>query len=188
MDPTTQSPHGSEIALLTERLRQFRDERNWGQFHHPKDLAVALSIEAGEMLERYVWKSPTEANPAKVREELADVFAHAFLLADRYGRNVTEIDTEKIARNAERYPIEKSKGSARKYTHLRRLEWRLARGCLPVCRRWASWTCCASTGSRSAGRGRSITEPATTPTRSRRSTLTRRCTISSPAPAIRPRP
>jgi NTP pyrophosphatase (non-canonical NTP hydrolase) len=118
MDPTTQSPPGSEIALLTEKLRRFRDERDWGQFHNPKDLAVALSIEAAELLERYLWKSSTEADPAKVREELADVFAYAFLLADRYGWNVTEIVTEKMARNAEKYPVEKSKGSVRKYTEL----------------------------------------------------------------------
>jgi len=104
--------------VLTEKLRRFRDDRDWGQFHNPKDLAVALSIEAAELLERYLWKSSAEADPAKVREELADVFAYAFLLADRYGWNVSEIVTEKIARNAEKYPIEKSKGSVKKYTEL----------------------------------------------------------------------
>ena len=104
--------------MLTEKLRRFRDYRDWGQFHNPKDLAVALSIEAAELLERYLWKSSAEADPAKVREELADVFAYAFLLADRYGWNVSEIVTEKIARNAEKYPIEKSKGSVKKYTEL----------------------------------------------------------------------
>lgn len=104
--------------MLTEKLRRFRDDRDWGQFHNPKDLAVALSIEAAELLERYLWKSSAEADPAKVREELADVFAYAFLLADRYGWNVSEIVTEKIARNAEKYPIEKSKGSVKKYTEL----------------------------------------------------------------------
>jgi len=118
VNPTTQSPEGSEFAVLTEKLRRFRDERDWGQFHNPKDLAVALSIEAAELLERYLWKSPAEADPAKVREELADVFAYAFLLADRYGWNVAEIVTEKIARNAEKYPVEKAKGSAKKYTEL----------------------------------------------------------------------
>lgn len=113
-----QSPPESEIAVLTERLIRFRDERDWGQFHNPKDLAVALSIEASELLERYLWKAPNDADPAKVKEELADVFAYAFLLADRYGWNVTEIVTEKIARNAEKYPVAKSKGSAKKYTEL----------------------------------------------------------------------
>jgi NTP pyrophosphatase (non-canonical NTP hydrolase) len=118
VNPPNQSPPESEIAVLTERLIRFRDERDWGQFHNPKDLAVALSIEASELLERYLWKAPNDADPAKVKEELADVFAYAFLLADCYGWNVTEIVTEKIARNAEKYPVAKSKGSAKKYTEL----------------------------------------------------------------------
>ena len=118
VNPPNQSPLGAEIAVLTEKLLRFRDDRDWGQFHNPKDLAVALSVEASELLERYLWKAPSDADPAKVKEELADVFAYAFLLADRYGWNVTEIVTEKIARNAEKYPIHKSKGSAKKYTEL----------------------------------------------------------------------
>jgi NTP pyrophosphatase (non-canonical NTP hydrolase) len=108
----------SEIAALTARLRDFRDERDWGRFHNAKDLAMALSIEASELLECHLWKGPDDADPAKVREELADVFAYALLLADRHGLDVTRIVTEKIARNAEKYPVAKSKGSARKYTEL----------------------------------------------------------------------
>ena len=85
VNPPNQSPLGAEIAVLTEKLLRFRDDRDWGQFHNPKDLAVALSVEASELLERYLWKAPSDADPAKVKEELADVFAYAFLLADRYG-------------------------------------------------------------------------------------------------------
>ena len=91
MDPATNPGPASEVAALTARLRAFRDERDWGQFHNAKDLAVALSIEASELLECYLWKDPAQADPAKVREELADVFAYALLLADRHGLDVAQI-------------------------------------------------------------------------------------------------
>jgi NTP pyrophosphatase (non-canonical NTP hydrolase) len=108
----------SDISLLTEKLVAFRDERDWGQFHNPKDLAAALSIEASELLECWLWKKPEDAEMAKVREELADVFAYAFLLAERCGLVVTEIVLEKISKNAAKYPVETSKGSAKKYNEL----------------------------------------------------------------------
>ena len=108
----------SDISLLTEKLVAFRDDRDWGQFHNPKDLAVALSIEASELLECWLWKKPEDAEMTKVREELADVFAYAFLLADRCGLDVMEIVQEKIAKNELKYPVVKSKGSARKYNEL----------------------------------------------------------------------
>lgn len=103
---------------LTTLLRNFRDERDWAQFHNPKDLAVALSIESNELLEAFLWKSPEDADPAKVKEELADVFAYALLLADHYKLDVTDIVTEKVARNALKYPVDKAKGTAAKYTEL----------------------------------------------------------------------
>ena len=78
----------SEIREITEALRKFRDERDWAQFHNPKDLAIALSIEASELLELYFWKSAENANLDQVKEELADVFAYAFMLADKYDLNV----------------------------------------------------------------------------------------------------
>lgn len=106
------------MEKVIERLQQFRDERNWKQFHNPKDLAVALSIEAGELLEAFLWKSPNEADPEKVKEELADVLAYALLLADSYGFDVERIVLEKIGRNEEKYPVHKSKGSAKKYNEL----------------------------------------------------------------------
>jgi NTP pyrophosphatase (non-canonical NTP hydrolase) len=106
------------LPSLTTLLRNFRDERDWAQFHNPKDLAVALSIESNELLEAFLWKSPEDADPAKVKEELADVFAYALLLADHYKLDVTEIVTEKVARNALKYPVDKAKGTAAKYTEL----------------------------------------------------------------------
>jgi NTP pyrophosphatase (non-canonical NTP hydrolase) len=105
----------SDIKELTEVLLKFRDERDWEQFHNPKDLAVAISIESGELLENFLWKNPSEANQDKVKEELADIFAFSFLLAHKYNLNVKEIILEKIKRNGEKYPVEKSKGSAKKY-------------------------------------------------------------------------
>lgn len=103
---------------VMQKLRQFRDERNWKQFHNPKDLAVALSIEASELLEAFLWKAPEAADREKVKEELADVLAYALLLVDTYGFDLNAIVLEKIARNAEKYPVDKAKGSAKKYNEL----------------------------------------------------------------------
>lgn len=108
----------SEIKLLTDKLIEFRNERDWEQFHNPKDLAIALSIEAGELLENFLWKSAEEAKPENVKEELADILAYAFLLADKYGFDVKDIVLEKIKKNAEKYPVEKAKGTAKKYNEL----------------------------------------------------------------------
>lgn len=103
---------------ITNALLQFRNERDWEKFHNPKDLALAINIEAGELLELFLWKDPKDANIEKVKEELADVFAFAFLLAEKYNLDVKEIVLEKIKKNAEKYPIEKAKGTATKYNEL----------------------------------------------------------------------
>lgn len=108
----------SDTQEITQALLAFRDERDWAQFHNPKDLALALNIEAGELLESFLWKSAEQANESEIREELADVFAYAFLLADSYGLDVKQIVLEKIKKNALKYPVEKAKGSAKKYTKL----------------------------------------------------------------------
>ena len=100
------------------RLRQFRDDRDWKQFHNPKDLALALSIESAELLEAFLWKSPDQADPDKVKEELADVFAFALLLADAYDFDVETIILDKIDQNEKKYPVSKAKGTAKKYTEL----------------------------------------------------------------------
>ena len=106
------------IQEITGALVKFRNERDWEQFHNPKDLALALSVEAGELLEAFIWKSSEETNKEKIKEELADVFAYAFLLADRCGFDVKEILLEKIRINGEKYPVSKAKGTAKKYNEL----------------------------------------------------------------------
>jgi len=108
----------NDIKEIIQELVKFRDARDWSQFHNPKDLAVALNIEAGELLENFLWKSPEQADPEKVREELADVLAYAFLMAEKYDFDIKEIMLEKIKKNNEKYPVEKAKGTAKKYTDL----------------------------------------------------------------------
>lgn len=103
---------------VLEALIKFRNERDWEQFHNPKDLALAINVEAGELLELFLWKNSSDANPDKVKEELADIFAFAFLLADKYKFDVREIVLEKIKKNGEKYPIDKAKGTAKKYNEL----------------------------------------------------------------------
>ena len=107
-----------DLEQLTKLLVAFRDERDWKQFHNPKDLSLALSVEAAELLECFLWKSPEEANPQKLREELADVFAYALLLAHELDMDVAEIVRDKIELNRRKYPVDKSIGSARKYDEL----------------------------------------------------------------------
>lgn len=100
------------------KLRAFRDARDWKKFHNPKDLALALSIEASELAEVFLWKSAEEADIARVREELADVLAYALLLADHYEFDAQQIILDKIELNERKYPVDKARGSARKYTEL----------------------------------------------------------------------
>jgi NTP pyrophosphatase (non-canonical NTP hydrolase) len=106
------------IEELLQQLRQFRDERDWAQFHNAKDLALALSIEAAELNEQFLWKTAEQADAGKVREELADVLLFAFQLADKYHWDIAELMREKIARNAEKYPVRLARGNATKYDEL----------------------------------------------------------------------
>ncbi|MBX7052693.1 MAG: nucleotide pyrophosphohydrolase [Flavobacteriales bacterium] len=108
----------SEIETIISQLIAFRDAREWEQFHNPKDLAIAISAEAGELLECFLWKNAEEANPEKIREELADVLAFSFLLAHRCGFDIKEIMMDKVRKNGEKYPVEKAKGTAKKYDEL----------------------------------------------------------------------
>jgi NTP pyrophosphatase (non-canonical NTP hydrolase) len=108
----------SDCKEITRALAHFRDERDWKQFHNSKDLALAINIEAGELLELFLWKQPDEVNQEKVKEELADVFAFAFLLAEKYGFDVKQIILDKIKVNSEKYPVTKAKGTAKKYDEL----------------------------------------------------------------------
>lgn len=107
-----------ELEQLKKDVHQFTIDRDWDQFHNGKDLAIALSIEANELLESFLWKKPEDVKLEKVREELADVFNYAFLIADKYDLDVDEIVRAKMAKNAEKYPVEKAKGSAKKYNEL----------------------------------------------------------------------
>ena len=108
----------TEIEEILAKLRQFNQEREWDQFHNGKDLAIALSIESAELLEAFLWKTPEEARIEKVKEELADVLNYSFQMADKYGLNIKDIMLEKIKRNAQKYPVNKAKGSAKKYNEL----------------------------------------------------------------------
>ena len=107
-----------ESEEIIEALLKFRNERDWEQFHNPKDLAIAINIEAGELLELFLWKNADDASKEKVKEELADIFAYAFLIAKKYQFDIKEIIMEKIKKNAEKYPVDKSKSNAKKYNEL----------------------------------------------------------------------
>lgn len=107
-----------DIKEITAELLKFRNERDWEQFHNPKDLALAINIEAGELLEEFLWKKHEDAKKEKIKEELADVFAYAFLLAEKYDFDVKKIVLEKIKKNGEKYPVSKAKGTSTKYTDL----------------------------------------------------------------------
>ncbi len=108
----------SELEEIISEIRKFRDDRDWRQFHDSKNLAISLNVEASELLEAFLWKIPEDANIEQVRDELADVFYNAFLLADNFGFDVKEIVLNKLKNNALKYPIDKSKGSNKKYDEL----------------------------------------------------------------------
>lgn len=108
----------SEIKTIIEKIREFNRERDWEQFHNPKDLAIALNIETSELLELFLWKRDQDVNIEKIKEELADIFTFALNLSDKFNLDVFEIVMEKMRKNAEKYPVEKSKGSSKKYSDL----------------------------------------------------------------------
>ena len=111
----------NDIQLLIDELVKFRDDRNWDQFHNTKDLALAISIEAAELNELFLWKTTEDCelvDKNKLKEELADVFAFSLLLAGKHGFDVKEIVLDKIRKNGEKYPVDKAKGTAKKYNEL----------------------------------------------------------------------
>ena len=110
-----------KIDEITKALIDFRDARDWKQFHDSKNLATAIGIEAAELNELYLLKTikeSEEVDKARLKEELADVFSFAFLLAEKHNLDVKEIVLNKIDQNNKKYPVEKSKGTAKKYTEL----------------------------------------------------------------------
>jgi len=105
----------SDIAALQNEALAFRDARDWAQFHNAKDLAAGLSIEASELLECFLWKDARSADPAKVREELADVLVFALLFAHEAKIDIPSAVREKLTKNAIKYPVDKAKGRSDKY-------------------------------------------------------------------------
>jgi NTP pyrophosphatase (non-canonical NTP hydrolase) len=108
----------TDFQEITEKLLHFRNERDWEQFHNPKDLALAISIESAELLELFLWKNPGEEKVDRVKEELADIFSFALLMAEKYNLDVKQIVLDKIKANGEKYPVDKAKGTATKYDEL----------------------------------------------------------------------
>jgi len=109
------------LKHLQQKIIEFRDARNWKQFHTLKDLAISLSLEAGELLENFQWKSSEEAvrdNFENMKDELADVVIYALLLAHELGIDLEEAIMDKMKKNEQKYPIEKSFGSKKKYNEL----------------------------------------------------------------------
>jgi NTP pyrophosphatase (non-canonical NTP hydrolase) len=108
----------SELLQIIKQIKAFRDARDWEQFHNSKDLAIAISVEASELLELFLWKDNEGADRERIEEEIADIFMFGFLLADKQGLDIKEIIEKKLKKNNEKYPVEKSKGNARKYNEL----------------------------------------------------------------------
>lgn len=117
---------GRDMALtrLRDHLRAFAAARDWDQFHTPKNLAIALSVEAAELLEHFQWLSdkgsltPPADRLGKIEEEMADVFLYLIRLSDVLNVDLIQAADRKIAVNARKYPIEKARGTAKKYTEL----------------------------------------------------------------------
>ena len=112
------------VQDMTQKIRTFRDERDWMQFHNPKELAAAITIEASELMEHFLWKTPEESaqrvatHREAVQDEIADIAMYLFELADNLDIDLLEAMTQKMAKNAAKYPVEKARGSHKKYTEL----------------------------------------------------------------------
>ena len=108
-----------------DAVLKFRDDRNWKQFHTPKDLAISVSLEASELLEVFQWSGEDLSCPekiGKIEEELADVLNYCILMADACGLDLDEIIMKKVKRNSEKYPVELAFGKKEKYTELKKEE------------------------------------------------------------------
>lgn len=111
-----------ELNDVIEQIRKFRDKRDWAQFHNPKDMAIAISLEAGELLEHFLWKGPEEvearirSHQEEIEEEIADIAIYLFELADNLGVDLLAAVHEKIEKNDAKYPAAQVKGSSKKYS------------------------------------------------------------------------
>lgn len=114
----------TEIQELTLELRAFASDREWDVFHSPKNLAMALNVEAGELLEHFQWlteeqsKTPSSELKVKIEEEVADVFLYLLQLSDKLGLDVVDAAKVKLKKNASKYPVQKARGNSKKYTEL----------------------------------------------------------------------
>lgn len=99
-----------------ERIRNFRNDRDWSKFHTPENLSKAISIESGELLEHFLWDD--NFNKDEVCDELADVIIYCMHMADSLGVNIEDIINKKMDKNEKKYPVEKCKGTSKKYTEL----------------------------------------------------------------------
>lgn len=114
----------SDLKDLQDKIIAFRDARDWKQFHNPKDLAISLSLEASEVLEHFQWKNPKEieeyikTDKADISEELSDVLYWVLLMSHDLGIDILDASFKKLAKNEAKYPIEKAKGSNKKYNQL----------------------------------------------------------------------
>lgn len=117
-------PSTSSLTALRDALRRFAKQRDWDQFHAPKNLAMALSVEAAELLEHFQWLTESQSRSlgarqlARVREELADVLLYLVRLSDQLGVDLIQAASDKMKRNARKYPVRKARGTSRKYTDL----------------------------------------------------------------------
>jgi dCTP diphosphatase len=113
-----------EIKQITEKIKKFRDERDWMQFHDPKNMAVSIILEASELLEHFQWKTTEEVekyarqNHAEIKDEIADIALYLFELADNLGINLIEAMEQKLKKNEMKYPVEKARGKHTKYNKL----------------------------------------------------------------------
>ena len=109
---------------ILQRIRKFRDDRDWMQFHNPRNLAVSIVLEASELLEHFQWARDEEVvgyiekNKEDVRDEIADIATYLFELADNLGIDLFEAMERKFEKNEAKYPVEKARGNAKKYTDL----------------------------------------------------------------------
>ena len=105
------------MEKIMQEIKQFNEERDWGQFHTPENLAKSIAIEAGELLECFQW-DVNNVNTENVKEELADVMLYCLYLSHHYGFSIKEIMMEKVLKNEMKYPVEKARGNCKKYTEL----------------------------------------------------------------------
>ncbi len=112
------------LSSLQQKIIAFRDARDWSQFHTPKDLAIGLSLEAGEVLEHFLWKNPDEiaeylkTHKEEIADEMGDVLNYLLIMANDFGIDLLDATSKKIDKNVQKYPVEKAKGRHTKYTEL----------------------------------------------------------------------